>query len=453
VSSEQKELSPKESKPKVQKPSFLPVPGVEITDFDDNYATYHYPVQYKNNTTNIPDSSVASFRGNVYDLKTKQPVIESFGYAKSYSWDSENEVGYDVDNESSPPESIFDEINSFDGVVVIRPGYEGTIIRRRKGYYSTHKKLQCDRSHWGGSKFFKDMYNETNPPSEEELFGGDKADMTYITLVCNPDNTLTSAYDQESKLYYLEAQKPTKDGLQHILPEDFPITKEDGSSSNINIPKRLSVAEAKDGLVTGVCPFIVISYYSEQMTLMYQKKVYNGEYWETLQWRGNDPNPRHQFYSLLDLIEPHKRASRKVTSKEIRDELPQIHEQFVACLPRNKQEEARGYLNDLSNSIGNLASHIIDVHNNNRDGSLDGEYWITQLPRYKFILSATTTRASKNLQTQKLDANELWQSQKRKMNMKSFDQFLRVAIIDLLWKERGTSLYSLVRAMEKDKQE
>jgi hypothetical protein len=442
VSSNDKEV--KEEIPAVIKPTFLPIEGVEMTDFDEQYASYHYPVRYNNNISSVPSSSVASFRGNVYDLKSKQQVIASFGYAQSYSWDAENEVGYNVDDESS---------TEFSGKVVIRPGFEGTIIRRRKGYYSTHKKLQCDRSHWGNSTYFKNMYEETQPPSDDELFGGDKSNMTYVTLVCHPDNILTSSYQQESKLYYLEAQRPTENGIEHILPEDFPLLKEDGKSANITIPSQLSIEEAKDGLSKGTYPFIVISYYSSDMKSVHQKKVYNDQYWETLQWRGNDPNPRHQFYSLLDLIEPEKRADKTITSKEVRDQMVDVHKKFVQCLPQSKQEEAQGFYHDLNNAIGNLASHIINVYHQNKDAQSSGEYYIAELPRYQFILTACTKRASINFKNQNVEAENLWRSQKRKMNTKTFNQLLRSAIIDILWKERGKSLYSLVRAMEKDQAE
>jgi hypothetical protein len=114
-------------------------------------------VHYDQNTIHNTevDNELRKIRGVIVDIEEKKVVCPSFGYTPSI-----------VSNSLPEPESVvkdsYDKEYTFPKEFKIFPVTEGTMIRvwKYKGQlmFSSHKRINCDKSRWGTSGFFKDLF-------------------------------------------------------------------------------------------------------------------------------------------------------------------------------------------------------------------------------------------------------------------------------------------------------
>lgn len=135
-------------------------------------------------------SLFGNIRGIVVDLDAKTAVCRSFGYTPVVTADElvvNSEGQYDlvdvfgVRHQASPQNSV------------IRTGIEGTVMRvflhGGEVYYSSHKKLDTEKSTWGQSIGFKEMYDTLGGPTRNDLFDplSDYSPDCYVFLMVHPD--------------------------------------------------------------------------------------------------------------------------------------------------------------------------------------------------------------------------------------------------------------------------
>jgi hypothetical protein len=128
------------------------------------------------------DPTVLTLRGVVVDINSTI-VAESFGYTPEVKADSiiVGEDGLVKLTDTDGVERVFEaESASF------QPMFQGTLLRvyrsYGKTYFSTHKKLDASKSHWGSSAYFVDLYKSLGGPSEEELFDLSKQHSPYCHM-------------------------------------------------------------------------------------------------------------------------------------------------------------------------------------------------------------------------------------------------------------------------------
>jgi hypothetical protein len=158
------------------------VAGIERQDFsvkdaniDKGLYLIHYDVEKVQKTDS--DSEVRNHRGTIIDINSQKIVCSSFGYIpttvlsdsdkiknifknEEVFQDNDN-INYKLDTLENSYESI---LSNTDFTYDVFPLYEGTMIRVWKHcgeiMISSHKKIDCSNSHWGGSGKFKVLFNK-----------------------------------------------------------------------------------------------------------------------------------------------------------------------------------------------------------------------------------------------------------------------------------------------------
>ena len=169
-------------------------------------------------TENIRSSkdgdSVRELRGTIVDINTKQIACASFGYiptavlgdeSRIKSIFKENEVFTDCsDNEYSLDK--FEEgyqsiLSNTDFTYDVFPLYEGTMIRvwKHNGelMISSHKKIDCSKSHWGSSGQFRNLFLEYT--KDFELSGYTNNFTVHYFILMNEDLLVCSKFPMTNR--------------------------------------------------------------------------------------------------------------------------------------------------------------------------------------------------------------------------------------------------------------
>lgn len=156
---------------------------VQDGDVEKDIYLVHYNVQA--NMTKF-----GALRGIIVSLKHKAVIARSFGYTPSATLD-ELKVGVDGMlrfTDDSGDDHVIDMAKA-----IIKPKFEGTLLRvfkyDGKVYHSTHRRLNANKSRWGRSATFMEMYTQLGGPSDEELFDPNFAfsPFCHLFLICHPD--------------------------------------------------------------------------------------------------------------------------------------------------------------------------------------------------------------------------------------------------------------------------
>lgn len=436
-------------------------------------------------------------RGVLVDTEVGAIIADSFGYTPTaVTKELVNKDGVVSVADQDGVNHTFSAEN-----VVIKRVFEGVVIRViwHKGQMLkiSHRKINPHRSRWGSAKSFLIMYEEAGGPAAEQLFDTTKqfSNTCYDFLVV--DSTLLVGTRQRVQAPYLvlldkrtlDIKRP-EDQVAPGIASFTSVDTIDGfvEKSFIHEPKSLSLEEANHHLSFG--------YYNEfkaddkrlltgEAVIMYEMrdgvindiiKVHSPSYEWRVNMRGNNPNIVNQFYALLNSVYPdiggNESAWNALINKYVifplydeqsliefynkshmilalpvsevakvedylnRDE--RIHLlwlNYVISLPACKQGDALKILSQFKQDRNNVIAWLQNIEANNKDiESLD-------IPkRAKGLISSARRLANDRIQ--------------KGNNYSSGGSYMRRPILikstlrNLINKENGTSLYSLVRAMK-----
>jgi hypothetical protein len=259
-------------------------------------------------------------RGVLLDLEQKVVVAGSFGYTATAVAE---ELTPDSEGNLTLTDEIGDTHQFLTATTVIKPIFEGVVIRviwwGGRSYHFTHRKIEPVRSRWGSSPSFLTMYEEAGGPTDGELFDTAHPYSTtcYFFLVCHPALLVGTRQRVETPyLLYLARQETVLE--QEALPgeESFfltPTLSGRVAAPCIHKPTHFSLAQANHHLQYGYYdPFTpedprmatgeAVILFSHNERGPHLLKVHSPSYQWRLSVRGNNPNLPNQFYSLLDWV-------------------------------------------------------------------------------------------------------------------------------------------------------
>lgn len=302
-------------------------PEWEITDSDpeNNLYLVHY-------TPQADMSKYKMLRGLVIDVQAKTIVGRSFDYAPTIV---SNTLSVEDDGCYHLQDVQGDEYLVKASTSRLKVGYDGTLMRvfkhNGKVYHSTHRRLHTERSRWGKSMPFEEMYYYLGGPKDEELFSPESKYSPYchIFIMVHPDVLNVSKENVGGGfLVYLGSKK-----MWSVLPQECPYGEETQIDSSLRTPKVLealppnfsrerdgpviihpqdvSLTEAHNHLKWGFYPpsstsdprlssgeFIMVYQHNEHGEITDMYRINSISYNWRLSMRDNDPNLLHRFYAL-----------------------------------------------------------------------------------------------------------------------------------------------------------
>jgi len=459
------------------------VKGWSILDTDGNLALVHYNEQ-------ADPYELGHLRGVVVDTETETVVANSFGYTPTAVAYSLEEVDGKISLlDQNQHNHVFEVSN-----VTIKRAFEGVVLRviwyNNKFYQITHKKIKSESSRWGSPKRFVTMYQEANGPTAEDLFDTTKPYSNTVYEFMVVEKSLLVGTRQVVNKPYLVLLSQTQVDLKR--PEDQVGKGKDLTTSSeisfvvnesfVHQPLKLTLQEANSFLKYGYYnPYVHpdIRQYPGESLIMYVEnegktqalKVNSLSYDWRVSLRGNNPNIVHQFYLLLtgmyeefsinlfnkyipfhpytpqqlksffDRSSPFVKIPigeinpQNYFSRDARIQLLWVNYWF--SLPVTSQESALNIWKDFVTDRNNVATWLQNFEAT--FPNLDA----LEIPlRAKQIIIASRKLAKETVQ----------KGQNVGLNGSFIGpvQVVKNTIKNLVNKERGKSLYDLVRAMKKE---
>ncbi|CAH6419484.1 3 phosphatase [uncultured virus] len=299
----------------------LGLPGIQgwtITDVDDNLAMVHY-------TDDADTVLYGHLRGILVDLEKGAIVATSFGHTPTAVASELVETnGVITVKDTTGDLHTFETANSS-----IKRVFEGVVIRvaRHKGRSKrmTHRKINAQRSHWGSSPTFLSMYEEAGGPTDEQLFDLRYPYSSTVYVFMIRDKSLSVGARQKitrpCAVYLARYEMDLKRPEEEVAPgianfTTSPLIGGEVNESFIHEPKSLTIEEANNHLKYGyynafdpaderqLTGEAVILYRMENGAVADIVKVHSPSYDWRVNLRGNDPNVRHRFYTLLNTVYP-----------------------------------------------------------------------------------------------------------------------------------------------------
>lgn len=286
-------------------------------------------------------------RGVVVDSERKFVVAKSFSFPFNAKSD---QLTADAKGNLAVVDVNGNEHKFVSGEYSLHHGFEGVILRIFKHdgvvYTTSHRRLNVEKSHYGKSKRFIEMYNELGGPKPESLFDAGKkfSPYTYIFIVVHPDLLIGTKQDVGKGFLVLlsietvftpeTAPAAIGDDYEKIpkIPSSLPetllpllskqsvvdaIDAKDVKTAvqSVYHPVPLTLDDAnkhlKDGFFTGNKPetvdprlsqgeFVIIyKYYPGTKNVMSLMRVESTGYSWRLSMRNDDPIPKHRFFELM----------------------------------------------------------------------------------------------------------------------------------------------------------
>jgi len=441
-----------------------------------------------------------TLRGVVFDKNTETIISYSFPHAPKYVANSLN---------VSEGKLVLDQNTSLDmNNIKIKVGFEGPLIQifkhNGKVYHSTRKRLEAGKSRWGNSKTFDEIYKELSGPEDNVLFDETKKYSPYChTFIMNHPDVLVCTRDNVGKgnLIYLGPRQiystdPSKcpfpldevDVDLH-LPETVTAYNTNTEEKKIYSPETLSVEEANKHLLFGfyegfegyqfldprILPGEFIILEDTENKMMYRIESVSYHWRSTM--RNNNPNYLHRFFELLDLsylkntkadeekyrntfplltFYDHDSLCESITKYPIivwpqnievenfipntRDsKLYNIWQCFLISVPNSKQIEVSGYYNYLLKRRAEVISWLTDL--SDKLSSLNMSDFSR---RVQDILTKTRSFAEDKIRRgENIDL--------KTREKKDLTTLTRDNIRNFIGKETGTSLYRIIREMDRIK--
>ena len=212
--------------------------------------------------------------------------------------------------------------------IKIKPGFEGPLIHvfkhAGKVYRSTRKRFDPSKSRWGNSKTFEKIYWDLGGPEDEVLFDSNKDYSPYCHtfIMVHPDMLVCTKYDVGSgylvylgprQMYSMEnCPYPFEDVDDTLRVPDTTSSQFQDENRKIYSPELLTLDEANKHLRFGFyeefegseyldprllpSEFVIIEDTETGNMYRIESPGYN---WRSLM-RNNDPNILHRFYELSD---------------------------------------------------------------------------------------------------------------------------------------------------------
>jgi len=478
------------------------IDGWQIVDTFENLAMVHYK-------EDGDMTKVGHLRGLVVDIEVGAIVAESFGYTPTAVLSSlKSEEDKFIIKDTDGVVHTFSQDN-----VIMKQAFEGVVIRiiwhKGKMLRMTHKKITPTKSRWGNSKTFLTMYDEANGPKAEDLFDTSKqfSDSCYDFLVCDP-SLFVGTRQKVNKPYIVFL---TKRKMTVKRPESDVATGTDKfivtttfsfEETSVHDPKSLSLEEANHHLNYGFYNKFevadnrnstgeaIIMLSIENDCVKDIVKIHSPAYQHRVTMRGNNPNIINQFYCLLDSVYPEisdEDEWKKFTSRYIiypkfeEEEIKNYYKNNIGILylPTAKanrydysDRDSRirllwiNYVLSLPTSLQSEALNILSDFYRDRNAVI---YWVQSIEQtnkdintFNFITENTRNSDLKvrNRIIQLVDSSRKF-SRKRVSEGNNYSQggthmnlptLIKNSIRNFITKEKGESLYALIRVMKREKQ-
>lgn len=467
--------------------------GWSVLDSKENLALVHYE-------ENADMTKLGHLRGVVVDTEVNAVVAESFGYTPTAVSSHLTVVDGAIRVTDKDGElHVFDYATS-----VIKRVFEGVVIRvlwhKGKMIRITHRRINSERSRWGSAKTFISMYEEAGGPTDEELFDTTKpfSSTVYDFLVVAPEllvgtrQRVTTPY----LVFLAEREMDLKRPADEVAKGkgEFVVTDVITGAVNqrlIYSPKKLDLAEANQHLKFGYYNTFNVSderQLTGEAVIIYNivdgvvrdiVKIHSPSYEWRVNMRGNNPNIRNQFYCLLNAVysdintdDAWKALSSRFVLLPLYDEksIKERYEQSEAILtiPQGdvsrdmfKSRDARihllwlNFMLSLPSNQQKSALNLLAQFKSERDEVIS---WLQNLekkvsnvdkldisPRAKNIINCARSLARKRIAD---GANYSANGYCMKLPV-----LIKNTIRNLMNKESGTSLYSLVRELKQNEKE
>ena len=294
------------------------ITGWKVIDTDENLALVHY-----NPKTDF--QKFGHIRGLILDTENGDMICDSFGYTPIAVCDEITPINDEV--VITDQDGITHKFLLTDPGVSVERILEGVMLNitwcNNKMRISTHKKINPTKSKWGNSKKFIDIYKESNGPTAEQLFDTTKPHSSTCYHFIGVDGSLLVATRQKVNvpyLVYIDRQemclnKPESDIA--IGVPTFPTI--DNISGTVNVsgiykPRSLNINQANRYLKYGYYKAHDASDKRElngESVIFYKKvdevivdvvKVNSTSYEWRSNIRGGNHNVVNQFYAKLNMV-------------------------------------------------------------------------------------------------------------------------------------------------------
>jgi hypothetical protein len=263
-------------------------------------------------------------RGVVLDKKTGNVVSYSYPHAQKFVLPTLANIDGVVmlDKKTAIPFSS----------LKIKIGFEGPLIQifkhNGKVYHATRKRLDSGKSRWGNSKIFEEIWKELEGPSDDTMFNVNKKYSPYChTFIMNHPDVLICTKDNVGRgnLIYLGPKQmySTEPGkcpypLEEVdtdlhVPNTVSLYEPGNENKSIHSPDHITLEEANKHLLFGfyegfegyqfldsrLLPgeFLILEDTNSKMMYRVESPSYA---WRSAM-RNNNPNFLHRFFELLDL--------------------------------------------------------------------------------------------------------------------------------------------------------
>jgi hypothetical protein len=292
--------------------------------------------------------SCGNIRGVLVDIKAGAVLTESSGYAGIVTGDSMRVDMYDGVRTVTTSSANVDTMTfGYEGLAIHRL-FEGVVLRIIKHagtvYYVSYRKILTEKSRWGDSPCFQELYHAAGGPPSEELFDVDKpyGSWCYNFLVVHPAflggsrqivnepyTVLLRIYDMVLSRYYpadecdLELRHPT---VSYEIPEVV-------NTPYLHQPYPLSIDIANDVLKNGFFPpttpapsdprlangeAVIVTIVRDDV-VVHTTQVWSSGYSWRMYLRDDNPNIYHQFFKLTNWLEPSYKGRYSVNKFEFLD--------------------------------------------------------------------------------------------------------------------------------------
>lgn len=464
------------------------IQGWSVVDSEEDTALVHY-------REDSDKTRYGHIRGLFLDLEVGAIIADSFGYtptAVASELTLSDGVLTVLDKEGDNHVFSLEE-------AVIKRVFEGVVIRViwRKGVMRriTHRKINPCKSRWGSSKSFITMYDEAGGPTAEQLFDTSKpySSTCYDFLVVDQcllvgtRQIVTSPYIVCFACRTMDIKRPTEEtapGLATFTTTD--ITGGLINGSIIHDPKCLSLDEANHHLQFGYySPFSIddVRQLTGEAVIIYKMtddvvtdivKVHSPSYEWRVNMRGNNPNITNQFYSLLNSVYGDINSSdlwnafkgKFITlplydEQSLKDLYAQNH--VILTIPSGETSSIDYNTRDSRihllwmNYVLSLPAHIqgdgLNILSNFRTDRNDLVTWLQNLEASNKNIESTEFServkgliiSSRKLARARISKGENYSAKGSYMRL---PVLIKTTLRNLINKEKGPSLYSLVREMK-----
>ncbi len=466
-----------------------PMGAWDIVSESEDLAMIHHNLE--------ADMSVyGTVRGVVLDTKAGNVVSYSFPHANKFVTPALTVVDGRI---------ILDSNTSCDvNRLKIKIGFEGPLIQifkhGGKVYHSTRKRLESGKSRWGNSKTFEEIYKELDGPVDDVLFNKDKKYSPYVhtfimnhpdVLICTKDNVGKGnlIYLGPKQMYSAESSPYPLEEVDTELHVPSTVSSYDTNSEDKKIysPETLSLEEANKHLLFGfyegfegyqfldprLLPGEFLILEDTEFDMMY--RVESPAYYWRSTMRNNNPNFLHRMFELLDyaylknnsnddqiynnmfpVLTFYDSASLRKTISNAPiivwpqntevignvpvnkdDKLYNIWQCFLASVPVCRQATVVGFHDYLVTKRGEVVTWLIGL--SKQMNSLDLSKFSKRVQ--DILIKTRSFAADKVRRGENFD--------KKSKVAKTLDSLICENIRNFISKEIGSSLYRIIREMDK----